>query len=699
MSHREDGIMHTNDDRITLTRRIYTKEAFDARYPVEYEETNKTECLKRAFQCNRRKIGKICSSYFPIVKTISKYKPRKFAMGDVLAGLTVSFMHLPQAMGFGILASLKPVYGLYGTFFSVITYIIFGTSPYISFGTNAVMALLTQTVVDREADSFVQSFTDKNITGPTEDEIMAVKINAAMACCLLVGIILTAMGVFKLGVVTTYLSVSFIGGFTTAAAVHIASSQVPKAFGIQVKSFSGAGKLIRMYVDLFSKIKQVNDAEIIIAIVCILILIVVKTCVNERFKDKMKIPIPIDLIVVILGTIISHFGHFDSTFGVKCVGPIPSGFQSPVVPSMSNAGNFASNAFVMAILSLAMSISLAKLCAEKHGKPIDNNQELIAYGACNIVSSFFFSFPSATAPPRTMILSSLGAKTTLNGCITAVFILLVILVIGPLFVSLPMSVLAAMIIVSMKELLFQYKNLPNIWRVNKYDFFIWVITNLISIFVDLDYGIIAGVGVSIFLTVLHDQVSSGHVIDISKNEDIVLGDCESSRNKRREIQGIKSFRLPTSLYFATADSIKSQIFKKVLDPRAYKKSLRVRMKSITNSENAEEDLDISSGDSLGNAQYGKVDINSDQDTDNMTDVKSVILDCVHVTYIDMAGIAALRHVVKEYKDISVNIYLIRVENKVYDTLEAAGFFKDFSKTRVFIDIFDVIAILSGQSEC
>lgn len=615
-------------------------------------------------------------------------------MGDVLAGLTVSFMHLPQAMGFGILASLKPVHGLYTTFFSVITYMVFGTSPYISFGTNAVMALLTQTVVEREADTFAKSFDGENMTKPTEEEIMNVKIGAAMTCCLLVGIILTVMGLLKLGVLTTYLSASFIGGFTTAAAIHIASSQVPKTLGVRVKAFSGPGKLILMYVDLFKNIKETNVAEVIIAIVCIIILLFVKLIVNERYKEKMKIPIPIDLIVVIIGTLISHFAKFSQIFDVKVVGPIPSGFQPPVIPSFGSVGNFASEAFVMAILSLAMSISLAKLCANKHGKPIDSNQELIAYGISNIVSSFFFSFPSATAPPRTMILSSLGARTTLNAIATTVFFLLVILVIGTLFVSLPMCVLAAMIIISMKDLLLQYRNLPNMWRINKYDFLIWVVTNCVSVLVDLDFGIIAGVGISIFLTVVRDQISSGNLIGLSKAEDVVLE--TSFGSKIRETSGIKVFKIPTSLYFATAENIKLQIFKEILDPKSYHTSIKRKIKNVVVSEKI-ENTEVKPIEVPVPDKYGAVNIQFNGD--NTNDLKTVILDCTLVSYIDMVGITTLQQVTKEYSDIAVDVYLVRLQDRVYNTLDVAEFFKHFPKSRVFIDLFDVLAVLSDQSDC
>nr|BBA68352.1 putative Sulfate transporter [Phreagena okutanii] len=602
---------------LTLVRKVYTQEEFDTKYKDEKLPTGMLDKLKKKTQCSRRKVGKILGAYLPVVKAVRTYKLKEYVLGDSLSGLTVSFMHLPQAMGFGILASLRPIHGLYSTFFPVLVYLLFGTSPFISFGTNAVMALLTQTVVEREADSYIASFVGQsNGTHPTEDEIMAVKIGASMACCILVGIILTGMGLLKLGIITTYLSVSFVGGFTTAAAFHIMSSQVPKVFGIKVKTFAGAGKLVLMYIDLFSKIDQTELAEVSIAVISLITLLLVKVCINEKYREKMTMPIPIDLIVVIIGTIISHYANFEDNFNVKIVGPIPNGFEAPAVPNFDNAGNFISDAFVMAILSLAMSISMAKLCSNKHGLPIDDNQELIAYGASNLISGFFQCFPTATAPPRTMLLSSLGARTTLNAIATSSFFLLVILFIGQLFESLPLSVLAAMIIVSMKELLLQYQNLPNIWKVNKYDFVIWVVTNSVSILVDLNYGIIAGVSISIFLTVVNDQLATGHLVGLSTAEDVMV---RCSGNKYvKEVTGIKIFKIPTNLYFATAERMKFQIFRRILNPKKYLKRMQ-KLSSLAKSADAGSLVVVGKEHSSTEYNVTKVDVDENE-------VKAIVLD-------------------------------------------------------------------------
>lgn len=690
--------------QLTISRSTYTSQSFEEKYPFPKSEKKsfKRRCLE-ACTCSKRKLWKISSTYVPVMKFARHYMLKNYLLGDILSGLTVSFMHLPQAMGFGILASLQAVNGLYSTFFPVVVYMIFGTSPYISFGTNAVMALMTQAVVDREAERYQKSFggiTDVvnigNVTsstlspGPSDNDLLDFKIRASMMCCFWTGVFLVAFGLFRLGFLTSYLSVSFVGGFTTAAAVHIGTSQIPKMFGIKVKSFSGPGKLILTYIDLFSKIAQTKPAEIIITAVCILTLLLVKICINERFREKMKMPVPIDLIVVVLGTIISHFANFGSLFGVAIVGPIPSGLPAPALPPLENSKNYVMDGFVMAVLSLSMSISMAKLMARKHSMDTDDNQELLSYGLCNLVSSFFSSFPSATAPPRTMILSNLGAKTTLNGVTTAIFMLLSLYLIGPLFKSLPLSVLAAMIVVSMKELLLQYKTLPQIWRINKYDFGIWVITNSVGVLVNLDYGIIAGIGVSILSIVVQSQLTKGYLVKVADTEHVLIPMSQTGVSKSS--LDIKIFRMSSSLFFATADSFKSQIYTQVLRPQRYHKEIAKRSNSL------QDDLVETEEDRTSDIREAKNGKDIHANALHMVGAEPykpqyVIIDCTLMTYIDMGGFNVLQQVVKEYKEIGIQVFLAGLAKGPLKVLDVAGFFEKFPKDHAFIDVLDALEVI------
>lgn len=671
-------------DLISTQRRWYSSEALDSvYYKVPVKRRSKIGKIKDNCFCSRTRVWKVLTTLLPIIKFIEKYKTPNI-LGDFLSGLTATFLHLPQGLGFGILAGLQPINGLYTTFFPVLIYMFFGTSPHVSFGSNAVMALLTQTVVQREADSYLGSktlhlistinhsdeSTGNNSSRYLQNNLEDIKVGVAMTASLLTGLILAGLGICRLGFLTRYMSVSFIGGFTTAAAIHIASSQVPKMLGIVVSPHSGAGKLVKMYIELFSNIELTVISELVIAVITIIILLIVKILINEKYKDRMKIPIPIDFIVVIIGTIVSYFGKFEEKFDVKVVGEIPSGFPMPKVPALHTASTMIMDCVVMAILSLAMTISLAKLTAKKHGISIDDNQELIAYGISNIGSSFFSCFPQATAPPRTMVLSNLGAKSTLNAIPTGIIILLIILWIGTLFESLPVAILAAMIIVAMKNLLMQFGDIPRLWRINKFDCIIWLITCSVSVLVDLDYGLIAGIGFSILSIVIQNQMASGKVIGYSDREDIFV----DSKNRVHviEISSIKIFQYQAPLHFANAENFRKILYSQVADAIKLKKT-----------KEKDETVKVENQDV------------SEKGNKLKPSVRHIILDFQMVSNVDLSGINILTQVMKEYKAVDIQIYIVKCSSKITETLRAADFFESFPKENMLYDLADAVYVINS----
>lgn len=638
--------------------------------------------LQESCYCSKKRAWAILTRFVPVVKFVKMYK-WGYIIGDFLSGLTATFIHFPQGLAFAVLAGLKPVYGLYTTFFPLLIYLLLGTSPHVSFGTNALLALITQTIVQREASVF--KWTNlTNLTLPSqinesnslylnyshtklplqmEDELLHLQVGAAMTATLITGFILTGLGVCRLGFLTRFISASFVGGFTTAAAIHVASSQIPKMLGIVVVPQPGAGRVVKIYIDLFTKIESTIFSELIISSLAMIILLVVKIHINERYKDRMKIPIPIDFILVIVGTISSHFGEFETKFNVKTVGDIPAGFPAPSIPSIDSASRMIQDCVVLAVLSLAINISFAKLTAKEHGIIIDANQELVAYGLCNIGSSFFSCFPVATDASRTMILSTLGSKTTLNAIPTIVITWLIIQWIGTLFNSLPVAILAAVIIAAMKNVFLQFGHLPRLWKINKFDCIIWVITCSVSVLVNLDYGILAGVGFSILSVIIQNQLASGRIIAYSDQDNTFVDPKE--RVHVYEIETVKIFQFQAPIHFANADIFKNLLYKKVADPRKLNKR----------KENCF--TDVEKNDKQANGKPNAI-------------LKHIILDFQMVSHVDLTSIDILCQIIKEYKKADINIYFVKSSEKISKTLTAANFFDNFPKEHFLFDIADAV---------
>ncbi|KAK7099201.1 prestin-like [Littorina saxatilis] len=547
---------------VVTSRRCYTQDQLDEAYTQTSVPLTLGAFVKDQCRCSASTLKKKLFGFFPIFSVLKNYNWRfKFAMVDVINGFSVGFLHLPQGLGFGLLASLKPVHGLYSSFFPVLVYMVFGTSPHVSMGTNAVVALLAASVIDSKVQGLGLDKGGNHTM--SEEELLHFKVGVAGASCFIGGLLLIAMGLLRMGFLTNFMAKSFIGGFSFAAAVHITMSQLVKLLHLKIPSRTGMGKLVFTTIDVCKNIADTNAADVIVGLISAVILLGVSIGVNQRYKHRLKIPIPIELIVVVLSTFVSHFADLKRNFGLDVVGDIPQGMPAPSIPPFDLMPSIIKESVITAILIFALTISMAKLTAKLHDITIDDNQELVAYGMCNLVGAFFQNFSSSISPPRTMMLSAMRSRSTLNGVTSAVFILLVLLVAGQLFVSLPIAMLSAMIVAAMKDLLFQVTILKQLWYINKSDFFIWLLTAVCSVFGDLDIGLLVGVVVSMVTVLIVSQLAKGTLLGKSSYEDLII---DLDRRGIFPFPGVTIFRFESQLHFASAERFKSEMYRKVCDP-------------------------------------------------------------------------------------------------------------------------------------
>ncbi|KAL8602028.1 hypothetical protein ACOMHN_008519 [Nucella lapillus] len=577
------------ESTVTVRRLAQTQVQFDETY-LKSEKDGKPPLSQRVgsqLYCDRKRTWKLLTSYLPIVRYMRYYKLKEYAIADIFAGLTVGILHIPQALAFGALTSVKVENGLFTSVWPVLIYVFFGTSAHVSMGTSAVICILTAATVDRlgvewAADKpWLTNLTTAGINGTPillDDvpEYLDYKEEIAMGVAFVSGLMMIVLGLLKLGFITFYLSESFFTAFTSAAAVHIGTSQVPAMLGLKLPRFAGVFKIIYSYKAIFSAITDVNFSALIIAIIVCIVIQLVKDCINERFKHKLFAPIPIELFVVIFATVASYFGKFEAQFDLDVVGTFPNSIPPPRVPmrGLEDSPKYMVDAFILAILIFANTIAMAKICAKKHNYEVDDSQELIAYGMCNAVSSFFLCFPSSVAPPRSMVASNMNARTTLCGVFSAVVMLMVILFIGPLFTALPKSALAAIIFISLKGLFVQILDGRKFWKINKFDFVIWFFTFFCTVFLDIDVGLGVGVGVSLITVVFQTQFARGYRLGkVVKNNVLV----EAKRYKdTNEIPGLLVFRFQSNLYFANAEIFRNSLYSNTINPRKLLKFLKKR---------------------------------------------------------------------------------------------------------------------------
>ncbi|MGH0125663.1 UNVERIFIED_CONTAM: hypothetical protein FKN15_023942, partial [Acipenser sinensis] len=339
---------------------------------------------------------------------------------------------------------------------------------HISTCTFAVISLMIGGIVVREVPDSMFDITAVNGTNNTDNQLArdAMRVKVAVAVTFLTGIIQFCLGLLRFGFVAIYLTEPLVRGFTTAAAVHVVVSQLKYLFGIETKRYSGPLSVIYSFIAVVSKITTTNTAAITVALMCIVFLVGVKE-INERFKKKLPVPIPGEIIVVIISTGVSYGMKLHENYRVDVVGEIPVGLLPPIVPDFSIFAAVITDSFAIAIVGFSMAASMSKIFALKHGYTVNGNQEMIALGLCNFSGSFFQTFAVTCSMSRSLVQESTGGKTQIAGLLASIVVLLVIVAFGFVFETLPQTVLAAIIMVNLIGMFKQFRDIPLLWRTSR----------------------------------------------------------------------------------------------------------------------------------------------------------------------------------------------------------------------------------------
>ncbi|XP_045204648.2 sulfate transporter-like [Mercenaria mercenaria] len=679
------------------------------------------EAIKEQVQnlcpCDKRSQKKCLTKRFPVWRIMRKYKWRTDLPSDIVSGLTVGIMQLPQGMAYALLAELPPVVGLYMAFFPVLIYFIFGTSKHISMGTVALCSLLTGSVISRFYNpTFASTVLGTNLTNslsdaernistdpsdPIEVELPNhVKFDIAASVCLLVGFVQLFMGIFRMGFITTYMSDPMIGGFTTGAAVHVGTSQVKYVFGLHIPRSDGVFQIIKTYVLIFHHIAETNVPTLIMSLVCMVIIYIIKVQINQRFKAKLKFPVPVELIVVVAGTMTSYFLNFSENYGMKIVGEIPRGLPKPSIPSLPSTSVYTADVFIIAIVAFSQCVGLAALMAKKHGYSYDANQELIAYGAGNIFGSFFSCYPYAASVSRSSVQESAGGKTQLASVFSATLVLIVIVSIGPLFQTLPNCVLASIITVALRSLFLQFLDLPRIYRTSVYDFLIWIVTFLAVVVLHVDYGILLGMLFSFFTVVIRSQRTKAD--NLEKLEAVQLYQDSSKFIQTGSVSGVRIIGYNSPLYYANGSLFVKQVYtltgvipeKKKRQAKRQLKAERIRMSQKNSTAALLPNMMSTDDSSMDRSDLIRQTIAcASLMEDNL--LHHIVLDLSGVSFIDSVGAKVLKQLVEDYQSVDVEVLFSNINDEVWRVMEATEFLKSYEE-RMYLTTDDAVDAINTK---
>ncbi|XP_051171323.1 sodium-independent sulfate anion transporter-like [Leptopilina boulardi] len=429
---------------------------------------------------------KAAKKRIPIVTWLPKYSSDD-ALGDLVAGLTIGLTLIPQAIAYAGLAGLGPQFGLYSAFAGSFVYIIFGTCPEVNIGPTALISLLTFT--------YARGIPEY-----------------AGLLCFLSGCVTIILGVMRLGFLVEFVSTPVVSGFTSAASLIIACSQIKGLLGLKIHGES----FIEIWKELFYKIDQTQIPDLILSCGCIVILLSLKTIKDikssNRFISRLIwfIGTGRNALVVILCATISYIFESRSKAPFILTGHIDAGLPKVEPPQFSHQNEnqtigfleicktFGFGIIVVPLISIIGNVAIAK--AFSRGKALDATQEMLTLGLCNLVGSFFHSMPVTGSFSRSAVSNTSGVRTPLGGLYTGILVILALSLLTPYFYYIPRATLSSVIICAVIFMV-EIKMFKSIWKSSKRDLIPALVTFLSCLFAGVELGIIIGVIIDIAILI------------------------------------------------------------------------------------------------------------------------------------------------------------------------------------------------------
>jgi len=566
-------------------------------------------------------------TYFPILDWGSRYN-RQTLTSDLIAAIIVTIMLIPQSLAYALLAGLPPEVGLYASILPLIAYAIFGTSSALAVGPVAVVSLMTATAVGRLAAQGTADYA-----------------SAAIILALLSGVMLTLMGLFRLGFIANFLSHPVISGFITASGIIIATSQIGGLLGIRTEGHA----MPELVMSILGNIGQVNVYTLAVGVVAVALLLWIRLDL-KNWLARFGVPKGVATIIVRAGPVLVVFltmawsvGMDLGAKGVSLVGQVPQGLPMLSLPgfNLDTIQQLAVPALIISIVGFVESISVAQTLAAKRRERISPNQELIGLGASNIAAGLGGGYPVTGGFARSVVNFDAGAATPAAGAFTAIGIAAATLLLTPFLAILPKATLSATIVIAVLTLV-DFSILKRAWSYSKADFAAVAFTLAGTLLLGVEVGISLGVGASILIFLYRS--SQPHAAIVGQ-----VPGTEHYRNIKRHqvdtVPGVLSIRVDESLYFANTRYL--------------------------------EDLVINQA----TANPGLTD---------------VVLMCSAVNTIDMSALESLEAIEHRLADLGVRLHLSEVKGPVMDKLKHTDFLAHLSGSVHLSQHQAITAILAAR---
>ena len=468
---------------------------------------------------------------FPILKWGKSYN-KKFLRLDVIAGITVGAITIPEAIAYSSLAGLPPQAGLYAAFAALLVYFIFGTSNQLSIGPTSALSILVGSTIGT-----------MTIVNPSNFWAIASFVG------LLVGIFSIVAWILHMEFISRVISRSVLTGFSAGAAVYIMATQLSKLMGID----GATGGFFSRIAFIGTHLYEINIITLAIGILSVFYLLL-----SEKYLSKLPNALIIVAVPILLFTFIDL-----SWLGVSLVGNIPAGlpmFEIPKIPSI-DLGLIVYLAGFCFILSYVEGMGTTKILGLKRDDDsADSNKELLALGLSNISSSIAQGFPVGGSFSRSAINEESGSQSPFSSLVSALIVIIVILFFTEFFSHLPETILAAIIIVAVTKI-FNLKELKRYYIISKKEFIYAIVTAGGVLFLGILQGVVVGVVISV-LGILYN-VYNPHIVELGRVKGTRLYKDIRFHEPVETISNVLILRIDGAQVFLNSENIDNEILKRI----------------------------------------------------------------------------------------------------------------------------------------
>lgn len=548
----------------------------------------------------------------PIVKWLPSYD-RAWLRKDIIAGLSVWALMVPTSMGYATISGVPVQYGLYAAAVGLIAFALFTTSQQVTEGpSSSTAAVLGAGVL--------------SVAAAGSDNAVAM----AAAVVLVTGLLFIVMYLLKMGWISEFLSASVLTGFTFGVAINVASGELFKITG----TTSTGGNTWQKLFTWITTLPEANRATVIVGVSALILVFAIKLLAPK---------VPGALVAVVLGIVAtSVFGL--AQLGVALIPPVPRGLPSLVVPDISfmidNLPMILGTAFGLLLIGFSVTTAAVREYANKHNYTIDINQELLAQGASNVASGLFQGVFNNGSLSKSPVNDDAGAKSQLSNLAQALFIVLTLLLLAPLFASLPDAVLGAIVIEAVVMGMMDVREMRRILRVKPVEF----LSALAALLGVMTFGILQGVLIGVALSIIWLVAASAlpYIPELGRKPNTQAFFDLKEHPDSQTFPGLAILRFDGGLFFVNADALGDRL-----------RDVRVQSES---------------------------------------GLTGVVLSMEGVNFIDTEGADALRKITLAGKGLDVDLHLARVKPQVMRILERDGVVDVVGADHIHDDIAAAVAM-------